>query len=107
MAMVGYLFLKNGLLNGEQVVSKNWVNESTRSHMSIYGYHWYVFSDVMSVGHPETNGAFYATGYAGQHIMIVPNINMVIVTTAENYVGHGGALFDMLFDYILPALKDK
>jgi hypothetical protein len=32
---------------------------------------------------------------------------MVIVTTAENFVGHGGAVFDMLFDYILPALKDK
>jgi hypothetical protein len=46
-------------------------------------------------------------GYAGQNIVIIPNINMVIVTTAENFVGHGGAVFDMLFDYILPALKDK
>ena len=107
MAMFGYLFLNNGLLHGEQIVSENWVNESTRKHMSIYGYHWYVLPDGMIKDHPEAHDIFYATGYGGQHIMIVPSINMVIVTTAENFAGHGGALFDMLFDYILLAVKDK
>ena len=107
MAMFGYLFLKNGLLNGEQIVPKDWLNESTRRHLSIYGYHWYVMPAAMIEDHPEANGIFYATGYGGQHIMIVPSINMVIVTTAENFTGQGGTLFDMLFEYILPAVKEK
>ena len=39
--------------------------------------------------------------------MIIPNNNMVIVTTAENFGEYGRALFDILFDYSLPAVKEK
>jgi len=107
MAMFGYLFLKNGRLSGKQIVPEDWVSESTRRHMSFYGYQWWVLPDNMITGHPEANGIFYALGYAGQTIMIIPNINMVVVTTAENFIGHGGAVFDMLADYILPAVQEK
>jgi CubicO group peptidase (beta-lactamase class C family) len=108
MAMFGYLFLKNGLLNGEQIVSGNWVEESTARHIFMYGYHWWVLPNSISDIYPEAGGIFYALGYGGQTIMIVPNINMVIVATSENFEDRSGAaVSNMLFDYILPALKEK
>jgi CubicO group peptidase (beta-lactamase class C family) len=105
MAMFGYLFLKNGLLNGEQIVPESWVEESTSRHIAMYGYQWWVLPDVTN-DYPETEGIFYAVGHGGQYIMIIPNINMVIVTTAKK-LSDPGPMFDMLFDYILPAVKDK
>jgi CubicO group peptidase (beta-lactamase class C family) len=106
MAMFGYLYLKNGLLNGEQIVPENWVIESTRTHVASYAYHWYKFLDSFADDYPETVGTFTAVGYAGQFIMVIPNINMVIVSTADN-PGQAPAIFSMLFGYILPALKEK
>jgi CubicO group peptidase (beta-lactamase class C family) len=106
MAMFGYLFLKNGQLNGKQIVPEDWVSESTREHITIiYGYQWWVLPDNMITGHPEANGIFYALGYGGQTIMILPTIDMVIVTTAWN-PGQEGFRFDILLD-ILPAVKEK
>jgi len=105
MAMFGYLFLKNGILNGEEIVPENWVEESTSRQIPLYGYQWWVLPDNMTEDHPEANGIFYAQGYGGQNIVIIPNINMVIVSTAENFMGQGGTVFNMLSDYILPALK--
>jgi CubicO group peptidase (beta-lactamase class C family) len=108
MAMFGYLYLKNGQLNGEQIVPENWIEESTTLHIFMYGYHWWVWPDSISDFYPQAGGTFYALGYGGQQIMIVPNINMVIVATAENFEDQlGDAVRNMLFDYILPALKDK
>jgi CubicO group peptidase (beta-lactamase class C family) len=106
MAMFGYLFLKNGQLNGKQIVPEDWVSESTREHITIiYGYQWWVLPDNMITGHPEANGIFYALGYGGQTIMILPTIDMVIVTTAWN-PGQEGFRFDILLD-ILSAVKEK
>ena len=106
MAMFGYLFLKKGQLNGKQIVPEDWVSESTREHITIiYGYQWWPLLDFRIIGHPEAKGAFYAIGYGGQQIMIIPNINMVIVTTAAN-PGQEEFIFDMLLD-ILSAVKEK
>ena len=57
--------------------------------------------------YPQTEGIFYAIGHGGQSIMIIPNINMVVVTTAENPADPTRPMYDMLFDYILPAVKEK
>ena len=107
MAMFGYLFLKKGLLNGEQIMSENWVNTSTTGHVLFYGYHWWVLPDVLIEDHPEAKGTFYALGSGGQYIMIIPNVNMVVVTTAENLPDPREHMFNMLFDYILHAVKEK
>ena len=106
MAMFGYLYLNKGLLNGNQIVPEKWVEESAMRHMPLYGYHWWVLPDVTN-DYPEAEGIFYALGYRGQHIVIIPKINMVIVSTAENLPDQSSAVFNMLFDYILPALEEK
>jgi CubicO group peptidase (beta-lactamase class C family) len=113
MAMFGYLFLKNGLLNGEQIVSENWVNISTAKHIEIidiesgshnsdYGYQWWRIL-------PRNSRNFYfALGNGGQFIIILPDLNMVVVMTAENSAEDYVSLaFQILFGHIVPAVQEN
>ena len=57
MAMFGYLYLKNGVLSGKQIVSEDWIKESTAKNMVFknvnkhvdkyfaYGYQWWMFTN--------------------------------------------------------------
>jgi len=108
MAMFGYLYLKKGVWNGNQIVPENWVKESSSRHMPFYGYQWWVMPDAPNAYPPEAEGMYYAEGLYGQFIVILPNSNMVIVTTAEKKeLEKQLSVFDMLYDYILPAVKEK
>jgi len=99
MAMLGYLYLKNGRLNGQQIVPEDWVEESTAKHTVIdnfvwimngkmdYGYQWWRFNDSMfdtmwRGDPPKVNDLFNASGFGGQYIYIVPHLDMVVVITA-------------------------
>jgi len=86
MAKLGYLYLKNGIWDGKRIVDEEWVADSTREQASgissisgvnigggSYGYQWWV---VEAASHP----AFYANGYGGQLIFVVPDLNLVVAT---------------------------
>ncbi len=81
MAKIGQLFLNGGSWDSSQVISEEWVQESTRGHVALggdnaYGYLWWRKKI-------HSHEAFYADGYGGQQIVIVPDAQMVIVTTAS------------------------
>lgn len=89
MAKFGYLFLKNGLWNGVQIVPSDWVQQSTRNHISPgvswadgYGYLWWI--KTYRSGGVEYN-AFRADGWGGQQIIVFPGLRMVVVFTGANY----------------------
>jgi len=122
MAMFGYLYLHDGLFNGEQVVPADWVAESSAKHiafkepisgedLSDYGYQWWRFTDNSVEGSVEINDIFYASGYGGQFVFIIPHLNMVIASTAANseYYRMTGLMpaSRMLFGYIIPAVQDQ
>lgn len=75
-ARFGQMMLNGGRINGHQIVSPDWVNESTRSTGPVdpvrggYGYHWWTMAD----GH-----AYAAIGLQGQFIYIDPATRTVIV----------------------------
>jgi CubicO group peptidase (beta-lactamase class C family) len=105
MARFGYLYLKKGMWENEQIISQNWITESGRSHIQAqhnvgvqnYGYHFWV-SDF---------GMYTAMGYRGQWIMILPEINMVVVFTNNFTPGDGEQWMipiNLLQDYIIPAV---
>ncbi|MFW9768723.1 MAG: serine hydrolase domain-containing protein [Candidatus Thorarchaeota archaeon] len=79
MARFGYLYLNEGNWNGTQVVSLEWVNESTQMYFDTggwyqYGYTWW--------GVPEQ--PFYeATGHYEQKIYILPEQDIVCVFTGD------------------------
>jgi CubicO group peptidase (beta-lactamase class C family) len=109
LAVFGSLYLNNGFWNGVQIVDSSWINLSTQSHVPIsvsyeYGYQWWRFTNNSSVGNALIiNDIYFAFGYGGQFIFIIPHLNMVIVSTAENF-SNSTIAFGMLRDYILPAI---
>ena len=122
MAMFGYLYLHNGLCNDAQIVPADWVAESSAKHISFkdqasgedladYGYQWWRFTDNSVEGSLEINDLYYASGYGGQFVFIIPHLNMVVASTAANfeYYRMTGLLpaSRMLFGYIIPALLDQ
>jgi CubicO group peptidase (beta-lactamase class C family) len=79
MAKFGYLYLNNGSWNGDQIVSKEWVINSTKTHHLFrenmgYGYQWWTY--------PQT-GVYAAFGAYCQKIFIIPEQNIVVVFTAN------------------------
>jgi CubicO group peptidase (beta-lactamase class C family) len=100
MMAFGDLYLKRGLANGCQVVPAAWVDASfvprTRSHWSeqLFGYGWWI---------REMAGrqVYYAWGYGGQFVFIVPDLELVIVTTSvatpgEERHDHLRAVYDLV-----------
>ncbi|HET9224964.1 MAG TPA: serine hydrolase [Roseiflexaceae bacterium] len=101
MAKLGYLYLHDGMWDGQQVVSAAWVKAAIQQHTETdselglgYGYQWWT--------HPRLS-AYAALGRDGQTIFVVPDLQLVIVTTAE-MDGHE-AIFKLIEQYILPAVR--
>ena len=78
MAKIGYLYLNNGMWEDRQLISSQWIVESTRKHMSTtgsigYGYQWWT----------TDSHEYLAMGYGGQFIFVVPDKNIVAVFTSS------------------------
>jgi CubicO group peptidase (beta-lactamase class C family) len=85
MARFGQLFLQNGEWNGKQIVSKEWVAESTSMYTTIvshygYGYLWWIGGDQED----EERGVYSATGMYGQNISVCAKDNIVIVNKVDS-----------------------
>jgi len=82
MAKFGYLYLNKGRWDDRQLLSEDWVINSTRDHATniygrySYGYQWYI---TLVAGEP----VFLASGFGGQIIGVVPSLDMVVVLKYE------------------------
>ncbi len=102
---IGQLILQKGKFNNKQVISENWIHESTKVQIKVpnnrgdnYGYLWWI----------STKGErkVFAHGIGGQFIFIIPQHNLIVVTTGNNiYNNKRLASFEMLNDYILQSMK--
>jgi len=61
-----------------------------------YGYLWW--RGKFRNGNTDT---IFAAGWGGQFIFIMPKINMVVVTTGENYSNGYADILDMVNRYVL------
>ncbi len=130
MAKIGQLMLNEGVWNGKQLISKDWIekitstvtptgilnkrykrNESSPFQFS-YGYMWWLVDNFKH--HPDFEGAYSATGYGGQFITIIPKLNIVVAhKTKLDLLYHLGLKYDvadwqyweLLYEYI--ATKKK
>ncbi len=105
MARFGYLYLKNGEWDGDQIIPEDWIETSTTAHIPRkyipefdYGYHWWVKPDEY----------FTAVGVYGQWIYIIPDYDLVVVFT--NYFNEEDYLQvttpeRLVNTYIIPAVK--
>lgn len=94
MAAIGQLVLQRGAWDGSQVVPETWIEESALRRTQFtdgtgYGYQWWLGRDD---GGRQSVAAW---GFGGQFIVVLPSLDMVMVTTAENYVGGGLDPYDL------------
>ena len=88
MMRFGRLYLDGGRVDGRQIVPRAWIERSFvprgRSRYSgrQYGYGWWI---------RELAGrdVYYAWGFGGQFIFVIPEVEAVIVTTASDARGPG------------------
>jgi len=89
MARFGQLFLQQGRWNGMQIIPADWVAESTRSYSETgrpwqgYGYMWWTIEDNYQ---GMKKGDYFASGYGGQNLFVMPRINTVIVHRVNIYL---------------------
>ena len=109
MMKFGELYRNNGWVDDRQVIPPDWVNkslqahtESTRENGRFYGYGWWI----------RKMGGFttpYAWGYGGQFILLVPALDLTIVTTSSSNPGagrraHTRSVYDLVeHSIVLPA----
>lgn len=86
MAKIGMLILQNGKWKGNQVVSEEWIKESTTPKTKItnidYGYSWWNISATIN---GQTVISKLATGNGGQYIFVFPDLDIVAVFTGGAY----------------------
>ena len=102
MAKIGYLYLNKGSWDDKQIVSSQWIEESTRKHAAAnpvlnYGYQWWT----------TDSGEYLALGYGGQYIFVVPDKNIVAVFTSHLSQGNSTIPFGLLYANIIPAVKSR
>lgn len=108
MVAFGELYRNGGRVEGRQVIPEAWITASleprTRSRYGgeAYGYSW--FLDEVG-GHPM----FYAWGYGGQYIFVIPDLEMTVVTTSDpddpRTRGHNQAVIALLHEHLVPAAE--
>lgn len=111
MAKIGQLFLQQGMWDGKQVVSAQWVKESTDASIRVpvdygpafqntgYGYLWW--RGVFTRGHTS---AFYSAGFGGQFIFVMPSINTVVVMTGSDYDHAYNDMFAIVNRFIIGSI---
>jgi len=89
MAKIGQIVLDKGIWNDQQIIDENWIEESTTKDISTndnnwgeYGYYWWI--KFYCVDNKKYR-AIAARGWGGQRIIIIEDLNLVVVITAENF----------------------
>jgi CubicO group peptidase (beta-lactamase class C family) len=113
MAKFGTLFLNEGVWNGEQIISQDWIDVSTQKYLNPnqysneytwadgYGYQWWQWEGVNGTGF----SSYLAAGWGGQWIIINPAMNLVLVSTAGNYYSAEKVpIKNIISEYILPSI---
>lgn len=80
-AKLGQLYLQKGMWEGKQVLPEGWTERSTAVHaepgeqIESYGYGYQIWME-------ERPGSYAFNGMLGQNVVVLPDLEMVIVTNA-------------------------
>jgi CubicO group peptidase (beta-lactamase class C family) len=92
-ARFGLMMLNEGSINGRQIVSREWIRESTTpkgpedNPVGGYGYQWWTIAD---------SPAYSAIGLQGQFIYVDPSTKTVIVKLSHFPPGDNAAMPEAL-----------
>ena len=113
MAKLGQLYLQSGVSGTNQVISTNWVEESTSIQIDTenfnfglpfdnYGYLWWK---------PENENIYIAYGFGGQFLIVDKQNNLVIATSSNDWgpdsiENHEFNLINTILFQIIPLFND-
>lgn len=112
MAKLGQFYLQKGKWNGKQLLNEAWFEEATRAHITqppqwfpqdgdasqsdwVQGYGYQVWRC--------RHNAFRADGAVGQFIIVIPEKDAVVVTTANIQDMQGE--INLIWEHLLPAMR--
>jgi len=111
LAKIGYLYLHDGMWDGKQIVSKEWVKESLTPYIDTegkssrtplqdrfqYGFKWWLYPR-------NEKFVWMARGFGGQRLMVFPEENLIAVFTGWEILKDPAPTKDLV-DRLLPAVK--
>ncbi|MBE0638932.1 MAG: serine hydrolase [Bacteroidales bacterium] len=107
---VGILMLNNGNWHGNQIISEDWVSESTKPRINLslkrgYGYYW---NEMKYKFRGKSQTAIFIPGDGGQFLGVFPSLDMVIAFTAGIYDKDPTRMYwEIINKNVLTALKEK
>ena len=86
LAKIGYLYLHDGMWDGKQIVSQDWVKQSLTPFIDAeggfkYGFKWWLLPRTDHQGF-----IWMARGFGGQQLMVLPESNLIAVFTGWEIV---------------------
>ena len=109
MAKLGQLVARKGMIDSREYVPPGWIEESLKPHQRAagkkFGYLWQLETW-------DTRTAVLATGFGGQGIFCLPELDLVIVTTGaispqdtpQSLEGQTNGIFAFVRNDVVPAL---
>jgi len=112
LAKFGQLYLNNGSWKGQQLISADWVGDtvirrvdvsSWATYSEAYGFQWWL-DDLSYRG--QLVETWVTSGYGGQYMFVVPELELVVAFTGHNYAAGPGIanLYTMMQIFILNAI---
>ena len=115
MLKIGVCMLNGGTWGGNRIISGSWIENCALPYAGNHGinvpgepsgkvgysYSWW--TKDYSVGGRDVH-MYAAGGWGGQHIMVLPELDMVVVFTGGNYLTRRPPYL-ILENYILPAIE--
>jgi CubicO group peptidase (beta-lactamase class C family) len=112
MAVLGYFYMNGGVIDGKQIVTREWIDLSWQKTCLNdgswgvlteynYGYHWWI-------GKMQGYDLFIAWGMGGQFIICAPEKDLIVVVTTNPDISWDNdqeyPVLELVSDYILTAL---
>ena len=131
MAKIGLLYLQKGKWEGQQIITKSWVEASIKAHSFPKKYRYlykenkkidfgasggnWVFSNLVrpftdGYGYQwwlDQSGIFAAIGVGGQYIMVTPKEKLIVVVTSKLKGKETFLPVTLLKKFIIPAIESE
>lgn len=104
LAKIGYLYLHDGMWDGQQIVSKDWVKQSVAPSIDAeegfkYGFKWWLLPRTDRPGY-----VWMARGFGGQRLMVFPEESLIAVFTGWEILKDPGGDRELV-NRLLPAVR--
>jgi len=104
LAKIGYLYLHDGMWDGQQIVSTDWVKQSLSPFIDAeegfkYGFKWWLLPRTDRQGY-----VWMARGFGGQRLMVFPEEDLIVVFTGWEILKDPAGDRELV-NRILPAVR--